>query len=297
MHKKEFADIIPLLKNLCLALQPFAGNRNIALNFTTETDKIPCYFEANELLTGFSKLISDIINYMPDNNTLYLHAEIIKKKDAEFVSIKIKNTGINLKMITALVNKSILPVTLFSSTAKETTFEVCYCLSNTASADIVKQDSMNGALWNYITIVNGIKSHFAKLNNPVARLAETNPKEAAFLTNINYCILKNLANEQFDANALSSAMAMSRAQLLRRLKSATGNSPGYYIKTLRLEKAKELLENSALSISEVAFQTGFNSPSNFTKVFSEKYGMKPSHFLRSKRDATNEQVIATNAIT
>ncbi len=297
MPGKENADIIPLLKNLCLALQPFASNRNIALQFTTQADKIPCYFQANELLSGFSKLISDIINYTPDNNNLYLSAEIIEKNNAKYASIKIKNTGINLKMVTALINKSLLPVTLYASAAKETTFEVCYPLAAASKTEAVKSDSANGGLWNYISVVNGIKSHFAKLNNPVARLAETKPKEAAFLTNINNCILKNLANEQFDANALSTAMAMSRAQLLRRLKSLTGNSPGYYIKTLRLDKAKELLETSDLSISEVAFQTGFNSPSNFTKVFSEKFGMKPSQFLRSRKDATNEQVIATNAIT
>ena len=137
-------------------------------------------------------------------------------------------------------------------------------------------------------MLNGIKSHFSKLNNPVARLAEKKPKEAAFLTNINNCILENMGNDQFDANALSATMFMSRAQLLRRLKSLTGNSPGYYIKTMRLEKAKELLETSDVCISEVAFQTGFNSPSNFTKVFIEKYGITPSQFRRPRRNATNE---------
>ena len=225
---------------------------------------------------------------MPDNNTLYLNADVIEKNEAKYVSIKIKNTGINLKMVTALIKNSSLLVALSSSSACETTFEVCYSLLSSVEPGTVNHKSVNGTLWNYISVVNGIKSHFAKLNNPVARLAETKPKEAAFLTSINNCILKNIDNEQFDANALSTAMAMSRAQLLRRLKSLTGNSPGYYIKTMRLEKAKELLETSDVSVSEAAFQTGFNSPSNFTKVFSEKYGMNPSQFLRTKRNATNE---------
>ncbi len=288
MQQKEYADIIPLLKNLCLALQPFAGNRHITLNFTTAEEKIQFHFQANELLSGFSKLISSIIDYMPDNNTISLKADVIEKNSAKYVSIKMHNTGINLKMVTALINKSSLPVTLCSSSANETTFEVCYSFSSSVMPDVVKHESLNGTLWNYISIINGIKSHFAKLNNPVARLADTRPKEAAFLTNINNCILKNIGNEQFDANALSTDMAMSRAQLLRRMKSSTGNSPGYYIKTMRLEKAKELLETSDVSISEAAFQTGFNSPSNFTKVFIEKYGITPSQFRRPKRDATNE---------
>ena len=288
MPEKEYTDIVPVLKNLCLTLQPFAGNRNITLNFTTTEEKIQFFLPLNDLVGGFSKFISSVIDYMPDNNAISLTTAVIEKNAAKHASIKIHNTGINLKMVTALIKNSKLPVILFSSSGHETTFEVCYPLSSSAKPGIAKNDSLNNGLWNYISVVNGIKSHFAKLNNPVARLAETKPKEAAFLLKINQCILQNMDNDQFDANALSSAMAMSRAQLLRRMKSLTGNSPGYYIKTMRLEKAKELLETSDVSVSEVAFQTGFASPSNFTKVFSEKYGINPSQFLRTRRNATNE---------
>lgn len=297
MPEKVYANIISVLKNLCLTIQPLAANRNILLKFTSGADVILCNFQPNELLSGFSKLIGAIIDYVPGNNTVSLTATVIEKSAVKYVSIKIHNTGINLKMVAGLINNSTLPVTLYSSSAKETTFEVCYVLLPATIPAESKQEPANGTLLNYTRFVNGIKSHFAKLNNPVARLAETKPKEATFLTNINNCILKNLGNEQFDANALSTAMFMSRAQLLRRLKSLTGNSPAYYIKTMRLEKAKELLETTDVCISEVAFQTGFNSPSNFTKVFSEKYGLTPSQFRLPKRNATNELGIATNAIT
>ena len=285
---EEYGDVVPLLKNLCCILQPLAINRDTKLCFSTTEEKIQFSFIAKELVNGFSELISSIINYMPDKNTLYVKAAIMKKDGTKHVSIKIHNTGINLKIVSALINNSSLPVTLFSSSANETTFEVCYSLSSSIQPEMANHEILNGKLWNYKSVINGIQSHFAKLNNPVARLEETNPKEAAFLKNINNCILKNIGNEQFDANALSTAMAMSRAQLLRRMKSATGNSPGYYIKTMRLEKAKELLEISDVSISQIAFQTGFNSPSNFTKVFFEKYGITPSQFRHPKRNATNE---------
>ncbi|MEO6133563.1 MAG: AraC family transcriptional regulator [Ginsengibacter sp.] len=288
MPEKVYADVISVLKNLCIALRPFAANRNIFLKFTSCADVISCNFQPNELLSGFSKLISAVIDYVPDNNTISLTATVIEKNAEKYVSIKMHNTGINLKLVAALINNGSLPVTLYSSSAKETTFEVCYLLLPAIIPAESKQESANGTLLNYTRFVNGIKSHFAKLNNPVARLAESKPKEAAFLTNINNCILENLADDQFDANALSTAMFMSRAQLLRRLKSLTGNSPAYYIKTMRLEKAKELLETSDVCISEAAFQTGFNSPSNFTKVFIEKYGMTPSQFRRPRRNATNE---------
>ena len=54
------------------------------------------------------------------------------------------------------------------------------------------------------------------------------------------------------------------------------------------QKAKELLETKDVTVSEAASLAGFNSPSNFTKVFSEKYGITPSQFQRTKPNATNE---------
>jgi len=288
MQEKEYTDIIPLLKHLCIVSRPFANNRNIKLDFTGTEKEIKIDCAASTLLNGFNKLFSSIIDYMPDNNTLYITTEVIKKDEAKYVSVKIRNTGINLKQVPAITNNCGLPAGIFSSSAKETVFEVCYSLSTARVADTGKQ-TMNGGPFNYINFVKGIKSHFSKLKNPVERLAETRPKEAAFLIKINECLLKNLDNEQFDANALSNAMTMSRAQLLRRLKSLTGNSPGYYIKTFRLEKAKELLETKDVTVSEAACQTGFNSPSNFTKVFSEKYGITPSQFQRTKPNATRNK--------
>ena len=191
-------------------------------------------------------------------------------------------------MVTALIKNASLPVILCSASACETTFEVLYPLVSPVQRSRLDFESSNGDLWNYLSVINAIKSHFAKFNNPVARLTETKPNEAAFLVRINDCILKNISNEQFDANALSREMAMSRAQLLRRLKSLTGISPAHYIKAMRLKKAKELLETADFSVCEAAFQTGFHSPSNFAKVFNEKFGITPSQFQRSMRNATKE---------
>jgi AraC-like DNA-binding protein len=278
------ADIVALLKTLVRGLQPYAKKKNIKLDLTVSEKEIRLEYSESELHAGFTKLISSIIDYIPDNNTLYLSAEVIEKAGAKYVSVKIRNTGINLKMVTAIIKNSKLPVTLFSSALHETTFEVCYSLK---SSDNVP-NAANGNTINYISIVNRIKNYFAKLNNPIARLSESKPKEAAFLININKCILDNIDDERFDANALSNAMAMSRAQLLRRLKSLTGNSPGFYIKTMRLEKAKELLETTDMSVSEAAFKTGFGTPSNFSKVFFEKYGITPSQFRRINPNATNK---------
>jgi AraC-like DNA-binding protein len=284
MNKSSETDLILFFKSLVHGLQPAACKKNIQLEFTSTENIIMLNFYGHELHAGFTRLISSIIDYMPENNTIYLIAEVVDKAGIKDVSVKIRNTGINLKMLTGITNNSSLPVSLLSSGPDETTYEVCYSLKHAAEVQTVT----NGSLFNYISLVKGIQTHFAKLSNPVARLSESKPKEAAFLININQCILDNISDERFDANALSTAMAMSRAQLLRRLKALTGNSPGFYIKTMRLEKAKELLEKSDVSISEAAYKTGFGTPSNFTKVFAEKYGITPSQFRRINPNATNK---------
>ena len=288
METKEISDIVAILDYLCASLQPSANLRNIKLDFTSVQQEIKVCYTASEIVSGFKKLISTLIEYVPDDNFIFLTTEIKKESDNEFVSVKVRNTGINLKQVPAVTNNSNIPARLYSHADKETVYEACFPLLSSGITGDVKREARNVGPFNYINFVKGIKTHFSRLSDPIEQLAETKPKEAAFLIRLNDCILKNLDNEQFDANALSLAMLMSRAQLLRRLKSITGNSPAYYIKNLRLAKAKELLETSDESISEVAYKTGFNTASNFTKVFSEKYGIIPSQFRRPKPNATNE---------
>ena len=134
----------------------------------------------------------------------------------------------------------------------------------------------------YAEIRKRLYSHFSKADNLVALLSDHNPKEAVFLKKINGLILANLGNTQFDANHLSIAMNMCRTQLYRKLKPITHQSPGNYIKTIRLQKAKEFFETTDLRVNEVSYKIGFESPSHFTKAFIKLYGVKPSLFCRKK---------------
>lgn len=72
-------------------------------------------------------------------------------------------------------------------------------------------------------------------------------------------------------------MHLSQAQLYRKVKALTNQSPITYLRLYRLGKAKELLEYSpSLSISEIAYQVGFNDPNYFSRTFSAFFGMTPS---------------------
>ena len=71
----------------------------------------------------------------------------------------------------------------------------------------------------------------------------------------------------------------SKSQLYRKMIALTGKSPNTFIKEYRLDRALKLLNKSTGNISEIAFETGFSSPSYFSKCFQKKYGGSPSDHL------------------
>ena len=83
-------------------------------------------------------------------------------------------------------------------------------------------------------------------------------------------------NAQFSMPQLCKAMGISRAQVYRKIKERTGNSPSVYIRSLKLQKAKELLESTDLNVAEIAYEVGFKDLSYFSRSFSEEFGISPS---------------------
>jgi len=89
-------------------------------------------------------------------------------------------------------------------------------------------------------------------------------------------ILENISKEQFGVSELAELMYMSRSNLLRKIKKDTQLSASQFIRLVRLEKSKELLNQNSFTVSEIAFQVGFGSTSYFVKCFREQYGYPPS---------------------
>jgi AraC-like DNA-binding protein len=78
----------------------------------------------------------------------------------------------------------------------------------------------------------------------------------------------------------SSHLGFSKSQLYRKMVALTNKSTNTFIKEYRLEKALRLLNKQKGNISEIAFETGFNSPSYFSKCFKETYGILPSNYTK-----------------
>lgn len=104
--------------------------------------------------------------------------------------------------------------------------------------------------------------------------------EQEFIIEIKKNIDKNLDNSNFTVEDLADKMNISRVQLYRKIKAILGISISEYIQDFRLEKSKELLENSKLSISEIAYSTGFSSPNYFSTSFKNKFGKTPKEYRK-----------------
>jgi signal transduction histidine kinase/ligand-binding sensor domain-containing protein/DNA-binding response OmpR family regulator len=87
---------------------------------------------------------------------------------------------------------------------------------------------------------------------------------------------KNISNGDFSVEDLSRALLLSRAAVYKRLFVLTGKTPIEFIRSVRLQRAAQLLEKSRMTIAEVAYETGFNNPKYFSKYFKAEYGKLPS---------------------
>jgi AraC-like DNA-binding protein len=88
-------------------------------------------------------------------------------------------------------------------------------------------------------------------------------------------------NTTSSVDTISKSLGYSKSQLYRKIISITGKSPNSFIKDYRLNKALQLLNKNIKNISQVAFETGFNSPAYFSKCFLETFGVLPSNYIKS----------------
>ena len=103
--------------------------------------------------------------------------------------------------------------------------------------------------------------------------------DSKFMSKVNEVIEKHLSEEEFSIEEFGSEVGMSRSQLHRKLRALVGKSPSQYVRTVRLARAKKMIEEEKGNISEVAYSVGFSSPAYFSKCFKEEFGYPPSNIL------------------
>lgn len=92
---------------------------------------------------------------------------------------------------------------------------------------------------------------------------------------LNY-INKNIDDPDLSVEALASHLNLSRSQFYRKIKALTNQTANEFLRNIRIERAKQIIENGNTNISEVCYKVGFSTPSYFTKCFKEHFGILPT---------------------
>ncbi|GAF05070.1 hybrid sensor histidine kinase/response regulator transcription factor [Saccharicrinis fermentans] len=113
----------------------------------------------------------------------------------------------------------------------------------------------------------------------VSKEVTTNSTDEAFLDKATKVVVDHIDQSDFNLDVLLQELSVSRSTFFRKITSITGHSPTQFIRSIRLKYAAELLLKKDVPIKEIAYMSGFNSTSYFSKTFREHYGMTPNEYV------------------
>lgn len=128
-----------------------------------------------------------------------------------------------------------------------------------------------------------IRTHYRENIDFTAQKEGINRMDHQLLKRACDAIDKNIQNSNYGVEELSNDVGLSRVHLYRKIKSLTDLSASEFIRTVKLKKASSLLQESDLSISQIAYQTGFSSPSYFSKCFKDKFKSTPKEYIMQNK--------------
>jgi YesN/AraC family two-component response regulator len=124
-----------------------------------------------------------------------------------------------------------------------------------------------------------------KLHEKFSRMIDIKPGEIAassmdeqFLKRLFYVFEDHVAESDFSTEDFAREVGMSRSNLHRKLQALTNQPTHKFLRTLRLKRAAQLLKKSAGTVTEIAYEVGFNNPSYFSRIFRKQFGQTPSEF-------------------
>lgn len=132
-----------------------------------------------------------------------------------------------------------------------------------------------------IAIASKVKDLVSRdiLQNKAGHFRFLSPQDEEILHLLFTKLEEKWQDSDFDIPEYCQEMAMSQSQLYRKTTALTGFSSNALLKEFRLEKAKDLMKKQRYTISQITFESGFTSPSYFTKCFKKKYGLLPMKYV------------------
>jgi len=125
-----------------------------------------------------------------------------------------------------------------------------------------------------------VKAYFQKNLTFGERKENVAQIDKTFITRFRKIIEDKLIDSDLNVDEIGKSLGLSRVQLYRKIKSLTNYAPNELVRIIRLKASEQLLITTEKSISEVAYETGFSSPSYFTKCFKEYFNESPTDFIK-----------------
>ena len=210
-----------------------------------------------------NSLFSSLISFRSVSDAI----ECSLKIQSEFWSLSIASKAFKLNIALS----SGIPVSEREGIFEDT-IEMAQRLSKVGSAEVIASSEIK-ELYDSENLTK-------MLDRKLVRIL--NPSEEKFLKKFMDFMDSSWNNSGLKVNDFCSFMGLSKSQLYRNVKSITGKSLNIFLKEYRLQEALKLLDKQKGNISEIAFDTGFNSPAYFSKCFYDSYGILPSNYVRDR---------------
>ena len=146
-----------------------------------------------------------------------------------------------------------------------------------------KFDILNTKIKNLLVYKRSLKDTYSKQIEVFGKEIEIESSEARLLNNVVKYIDEKLNDPELSVEELSRHVGMSRGSLYHKLLELTGLTPIEYIRSIKLDRAAAFLEKSDYNVAQIAYMTGFGTPSYFSRLFKAKYGVLPSEYINLKR--------------
>jgi len=194
-----------------------------------------------------------------------------------------KMDGLQLcKLLKEDMRTSHIPIILLTAkSSKEDKIEGLKSLADDYLTKPFNTEELLVRLHNLIDLRKKMQSHFSSGDLLKPKKVQMNSMDQIFMERVTEQLETEISNALFGVVELAYSLGLSRSQLFRKIKAITSLTPNEFIRSFRLYRAMDMLKQQSATVSEIAYETGFQNPSYFSKCFQEQFGMAPSAVLKT----------------
>ncbi len=283
MKFRTTSNIVPLFKGITEAIRPFALSNQVRLTFSSASEQMNLIYNPAQIVHDVTELLCNTIAFTPQNYYVETKLSELKKDKEFFLHYEVQNDGADISKIKEITKGLHYECSVSSPEARKTLYRL------RISEFEPEEQNMNGYAYKlnsqevpemYAKVQKKLQSYFRNIESIQKSAARKSHEQGVFIQKLNTIIKTNLDKEELCISHLCDGLALSRSQLYRRMKKITYLSPACYIQFYRLQKAKEMLQNTGMNVSEVVYRVGFASHSHFTRAFNNQFGINPSVLKR-----------------